>query len=311
VSISIFLLPLAVAAMLAVLLLVLGAAIYQKLRALFLVGPVELHVDTTTLRPGEGTRIAARVVQRGTPLAVRGKIVCTMFDHRARPIYESTHALATVVGQPHTYAAYLRLPPYALRTGTVGAELSSLFSPDAHRLFVAWTVELEVSPEGAADDVLVHRSLLIDVPEGRMLMPDRAAMDRVILEACSSMHSDLVFNWLVHMAAADGSIAPSEQALLREILRTVHGIADPAHADARIAVELSRKLDLDPVALRKHVPLDALRSFYRFLYAMAWRDGQLDGREHNMLIDALEKFGIDSSTVRDIEMEVLGGFGWR
>jgi len=311
VSISIFLLPVAVAVILAVLLVLLGAALTQKVRGLILVGHVDLHVDATVLRPGDGTRVLAHVVTRRTPLAVRAKLVCTMFDHRARPIYESTHGLANVIGQPEAYAAYLRLPPYALRTGTVGAELSNLFSPDAHRLFVSWTVELEVSPANAAADVLVHRVITIDVPEGRVLVPDRAVMDRVILESCAAMHSDLVFNWLVHMADADGTIAVSEQALLRDVLCAMHGIDDPAEADQRIAIELSRKLDLDPVALRKHVPLHALRSLYRLLYAMAWRDGQLDGREHNMLIDTLEKFGLDGAAVRDIEREVLCELGWR
>jgi hypothetical protein len=70
-------------------------------------------------------------------------------------------------------------------------------------------------------------------------------------------------------------------------------------------------MDLDPIALRKHVPLEALRGFYRMLFAMAWRDGQLDGREHNMLIDALEKFGLDGAAAHDVEREVLGGWGWR
>src|SRR4051812_48269972 len=103
--------------MLAVLLVLLGAALYQKVRALILVGHVDFPVAAAALRPGEGTRVLAHVVARGPPLAVRAKLVCTMFDHRARPIYESTHGLATVVGQPDAYAAFLRLPPYALRTG--------------------------------------------------------------------------------------------------------------------------------------------------------------------------------------------------
>ncbi|MBK8254615.1 MAG: TerB family tellurite resistance protein [Polyangiaceae bacterium] len=307
-SLSIFLLPLAVVATLAVLGVLIGSALIQWVRAQIAVGHVDFHIDKDVLAPGEGTRVVANVVSRSQPLGIRAKLVCTMFDHRARRIYESTHDLAAVVGQQHVYASFLRLPAYALRTGTVGTELSSFFSEEAHRLFVSWTAELEISPRDAPGDVLVHRTIAIDVPEGRLLAPDREAMDRVILESCQAMHSDLVFNWLVHMAAADGSIAPSEQALLRDVLRTAHGVSDPVLADQRILVEMSRRLEVDPVALRKHVPVEALRSFYRFLFAMAWRDGQLDGREHNMLIDALDKFGLDGAMVHDIEVEVLGGF---
>ena len=48
-------------------------------------------------------------------------------------------------------------------------------------------------------------------------------------------------------------------------------------------------------------------SLYRFLYAMAWRDGNLDGREHNFLVDVLEKFGLDAATVQQVEREVVEG----
>jgi uncharacterized membrane protein YebE (DUF533 family) len=59
--------------------------------------------------------------------------------------------------------------------------------------------------------------------------------------------------------------------------------------------------------LQKHLPQEALVSFYRFLCAMAWRDGNLDGREHNFLMDVLEKFGLDPDVARQVEQEVTHG----
>src|SRR5262249_43037978 len=131
--------------------------------------------------------------------------------------------------------------------------------------------------------------------------------DRIIVETCGSMHSDLVLNWLVRLAAADGQIDPSEYALIRQVLHASHGISDPALADQRIAVELQRDLQVDPAVLRRNLPTDVRAAFYRFLYAMAWRDGSLDGREHNFLMDALDKFGLDRSAASEIEREVLRG----
>ena len=82
---------------------------------------------------------------------------------------------------------------------------------------------------------------------------------------------------------------------------------DPAAADARIAAEMRRDLSLDPLVLRKNLPPETLAAFYRFLYAMAWRDGWMDGREHGFLVDVLDEFGLDAATVHEIEREVLYG----
>ncbi len=132
-------------------------------------------------------------------------------------------------------------------------------------------------------------------------------MDQLIVATCRSMHSDLVFNWMVRLASADGEIDARERHLLHEVLAASFGVTDVATADARIAVEMHRDLQVDPVVLRKHLPEEAMVSLYRFLYAMAWRDGQLDGREHNFLVGVLEKFGLDAAMVRQVEREVMDG----
>lgn len=309
---TLFFLPLLVLLVLVALLVALAAVLARAVRSALLVKRGEFQVTPNVVRPGEGMRVWARVVsRRNEPLAVSATLACTLFAHRPRRLHATTQQLASVVGRPGEYAAFLQIPPYALRTGAVGDELSSLFSEDAHRLLVAWSVELDVRLARDPTDVLLRTSIPIDVPDGRALQADRAYMDDLIVQTCSAMQSDLVLNWLVRLAAADGEVAAEERRLLHDILRARHGVLDPQAADARIAIELQRNVQIDAAILRKHLAPEDLAGFYRVLYAMAWRDGQLDGREHNFLVDALERFGLDAQAARQVEMEVLHGAAQR
>ncbi len=303
-----FLLPLALIVILAVLAMAIAVAVFRALRSALALRRAEFQITPEVIRPGEGMRAWARVHPSGTePLVVRAVLTCTMLDHRPRRLYENAHTLAPVYARPGEHAVFVQMPAYALRTGAVGDELSRLFSEDAHRLLVSWSVDFEVVHARRPDVVLARTSIPVEVPEGRPLLADRTYMDQLIVETCRSMHSDLVFNWMVRLASADGAIDGSERTLLHEVLAASFGVTDPATADARIAVEMQRDLQVDPIVLRKHLPEEAMLSLYRFLYAMAWRDGALDGREHNFLLDVLEKFGLDVATVKQIEREVMQG----
>jgi uncharacterized tellurite resistance protein B-like protein len=303
-----FILPLALLGILAVLAVVIAAAVFRAFRSALALRRAEFQITPDVLRPGEGMRVWARVLASGTePLAVRAALTCTMLDHRPRRLYENAHALIPMYDRPGEYAVFMQTPAYALRTGAVGDELSKLFSEDAHRLLISWSVDFEVVRARRPDVVLARTSIPVEVPEGQPLQADRAYMDQLIVATCRSMHSDLVFNWMVRLASADGAVDPRERQLLHEVLAASFGVMDVETADARIAVEMQRDLQVDPVVLRKHLPEEAMLSLYRFLYAMAWRDGQLDGREHNFLIDVLEKFGLDAATVQKVEREVMEG----
>jgi len=304
-SVSLYVLPLVLCAMLLVLLVRVTALLFRTIRGAIAIQSAEFQVQPSVVRPGEGMRVWARVIPRSDqPLSVHAALTCTMFDHKERRLYSNDVTLAPIVGRPGEYAVFLTMPAYALRTGVVGDELSNLFSEDAHRLLVFWSVELEVRRPDDADPILKD-TISVEVPEGKVLEPDRAYVERLIVDTCSAMHSDLVFNWLVQVAASDGVIVPRERELLHYVLAAAHNVTDPAAADARIAVEMRRDLQLDPHVLRKHLPPETLLAFYRFLYAMAWRDGHLDGREHDFLVDVLDKFGLDGPTVTEVEREVL------
>ncbi|MEP7123956.1 MAG: TerB family tellurite resistance protein [Byssovorax sp.] len=303
-----FLLPLALLAILAVLAVAIAVAVFRAVRSVLSLRRAEFQITPDVIRPGEGMRVWARVLASGTePLAVRAALTCTMLDHRPRRLYENAHALIPVHDRPGEHAVFMAMPSYALRSGAVGDELSRLFSEDAHRLLISWSVDFEVVRANRPGVVLARTSIPVEVPEGQPLQADRAYMDQLIVATCQSMHSDLVFNWMVRLASADGAIDPTERQLLHEVLAASFGVTDVELADARIAVEMQRDLQVDPVVLRKHLPEEAMLSLYRFLYAMAWRDGQLDGREHNFLVDVLEKFGLDAGTVQHVEREVVEG----
>ncbi len=303
-----FLLPLALLAILAFLAVMIAVAVFRALRSAVALRKAEFQITPDVLRPGEGMRVWARVIAGDTePLAVRAALTCTMLDHRPRRLYENAHALIPMFDRPGEHAVFMQMPSYALRTGAVGAELSKLFSEDAHRLLISWSVDFEVVRARHPGVVLARTSIPVEVPEGQPLQADRAYMDQLIVATCRSMHSDLVFNWMVRLASADGSIDPRERQLLHDVLAASFGVVDVELADARIAVEMQRDLQIDPVVLRKHLPEEAMVSLYRFLYAMAWRDGNLDGREHNFLVDVLDKFGLDAATVQQVEREVVEG----
>lgn len=303
-----FLLPLALLVILAVLAVALAVAVARAFQSAFALRSAEFQITPEVIRPGEGMRVWARVVGRGSePLVVRAALTCTMLDHRPRRLYENVHALIPVYGRPGEHAVFVQMPAYALRSGAVGDELSKLFSEDAHRLLISWSIDFEVARASSPSVVLARTSIPVEVPEGQALLADRTYMDQLIVATCRSMHSDLVFNWMVRLASADGTIDAQERRLLHEVLAASFGVTDLATADARIAVEMQRDLQVDPVVLRKHLPEEAMVSLYRFLYAMAWRDGQLDGREHNFLVDVLEKFGLDAATIHQVEREVMDG----
>ncbi len=303
-----FLLPLALLAILAVLAAAIAVAVFRALRSALALRRAEFQIMPEVIRPGEGMRVWARVLASGTePLVVRAALTCTMLDHRPRRLYENVHTLIPVYARPDEHAVFVQMPAYALRSGAVGDELSKLFSEDAHRLLISWSVDFEVARARRPDAVLARTSIPVEVPEGQPLLADRAYMDQLIVATCRSMHSDLVFNWMVRLASADGEIDARERRLLHEVLAASFGVTDVTTADARIAVEMHRDLQVDPVVLRKHLPEEAMLSLYRFLYAMAWRDGQLDGREHNFLVGVLEKFGLDAAMVRQVEREVMDG----
>jgi uncharacterized tellurite resistance protein B-like protein len=303
-----FLLPLALLAILFALALTLSVALLRALRSALVLRRAEFQIAPEQLRPGEGMRVWARVLPTGKkPICVRARLTCTLLDHAPHRLYQNVHQLTPVHDRPNEFAAFVAMPHYALRTGAVGDELSRLFSPDAHRLLVSWSVDFEVVPADRPDQVLARSSIPVHVPEGKPLKDQRAAMDQLLIETCAAMHDDLVFNWMVHLAGVDGHIAPEERHLLHELLHASFGIPDAETADARIAVETKRDLTLDPRFLRRHLPEPARASLYRFLYAMAMRDGAMHAREQSFLFEVLARFGLDPALVRQIEKEVLDG----
>jgi uncharacterized tellurite resistance protein B-like protein len=266
------------------------------------------EVSARTARPGDTLAVHAEVrARREQPLHVSAALACTLFDHRRRRLFTRRVALAPAAAADGTYAGELHVPDAALRTGVVGDELSSLFSEEARRLLAFWTVVFEVRRGGARGTLLARRSIAVEVPEGKPLSTDARWMGQVVVETFTSLRDDYVLNWLVRMAAADGAINASERALLHDVLREAHGITDPALADARIAAEAGRGLDLDPDLVRRHVPAEQRVQFYKLLFALAWRDGKLDPREHALLIETLDDFGLDEHHVREVELEVLRG----
>jgi DnaJ-domain-containing protein 1 len=275
----------------------------RMMRRLLALGHVDLRFNPKVARPGALIDVTAHVVPRGDrPITVHATLVCTMFDHRARSLFSKKLAMAVVPGRPNEYRCTLKLPEAALRTGVVGDQLSSLFSEEAHRLLVSWTVGLEVERGGV---LVLRQSHALEVPEGQPLRTDKDSMTHMVVETFSSLHDDLLVNWLVQMAARDGEISPGERELLHDILRTAHGITDRAQADARIAQELEREIKMESSLVRKHIPVDKRMAFYRLLYVMAWRDGIYDPREHAFLMETLHAFGLDRSHVREVELGVL------
>jgi tellurite resistance protein len=283
----------------------LGASVFgvRLLKRLVALEHVEMKFRPATVQPGALIDVEARVVPRGAkPITVSATLICTMFDHRARALYSKKVKMLPVDGQPTEYRAAIRMPEAALRTGAVGDELSTLFSDEARRLLVSWTVGLEVERDSAT----VHRqSHAIEVPEGARLRADKGSMTHMVLDTFSSLHNELLVNWLVQMAARSGEISGGERELLHEVLRTRDGLTDPVQADARIEFERRRKVRLDPALLRKHVPVDKRMSFYGVVYLMALRDGTYDEGERAFALETLSAFGLDHSHAREVELGVL------
>ncbi len=305
---AIYLLTLLGAVLLAALLGAMMLGAFRLLRRWLTVARAEFTVTPRNARPGEEIQATAHVVSRGDrKLVVHATLTCTMFDHRARDLFAQTVPMTEVDGQPGRYAVKLHLPDCALRTGTIGDDLSDLFSEDARRLLVFWSVRFDVSPSERPGTVFARHVVAVHVPEGKPLQTDQAYMNQLVVETFAALKDDMILNWLVKMAARDDVITDSERTFLHDLLATSHGIRDAAAADARIDDELNRQIEIDPVLLRKHISADARLSFYRLLYAVAWRDGSLDKREHKFLIDSLQTFGLDRSEVAEVEREVLRG----
>jgi uncharacterized tellurite resistance protein B-like protein len=271
-------------------------------------GVVDLQLEPRTARPGGKLRARARVVpRREGAYLVSATLQCTLFDHRARRLFSRSALMQRDDHDHDLYLAELDVPASALRTGVVGDELSTLFSEQARRLLAFWTVVFEVKRADKKGQLVYRSSLPVDVPEGRPLSTDEKYLSQLVVETFASLRDEMIFNWLVKMASHDGDIAESERQLLHEVLASAHGITDPAAADARIEVERRRELDIDAELLRRHVPIEARVQFYKLLFAVAWRDGTLDQREHALLMDTLRSFGLDRHHVREVELEVLRG----
>ncbi len=303
---AIYLLALLICALPLVLLGAVAAGVLRRLVRVATLSRAEFVVSPAVARPGDEIEAHAKITPRNAakPVTVHATLACTMFDHRARRLYERTEPLPPVEGRAGEACVILRIPENALRTGAIGGELSSMFSEEARRLLVFWDVSFEVR---RGRRVLARKVVPVSVPEGRPLKTDERYMSKLVVETFAAIKDDMLLNWLVKLAAEDGTIAPAERQFLHELLATSHGIADPAAADARIEVELARHVDIDAALIRRHIPAEQRVAFYRLLYAVAWRDGVMDRREHAFLIDALRKFGLDRSDVKTVEMEVLSG----
>jgi uncharacterized tellurite resistance protein B-like protein len=204
---------------------------------------------------------------------------------------------------PDHYETPLIVPTYALRSGVVGDSLSTLFSDSARRMLIVWSVEFQV--RNSKGTVLLRQLQRLDVPAGRPLEADHERMSLLAIDTFSSIKNDMIFNWLVHIAAHDGFIDPHERRFLYEMLEDAYGIIDREAADERIESELRRKLVLDQALLQRHVPLESRLDLYRLMFAMAWRDGVMHRKEHEYLTDTLQLLGLTANEVRHLEWEVV------
>jgi uncharacterized tellurite resistance protein B-like protein len=290
----------------------------------------EVAASPREVRAGDRIAVRARAAARsGREIEVTATLTCTLFDHRARRLFGKRVLLrgdlgvgeapargpsasgaqapggATARSAPERVGEVV-VPRAALRTGSVGDELSTLFSEEARRLLCFWTVVFEARIPGERR-ALARKALPIEVCQGRALATDEGFMSELVVDTFAQLKDDLVFNWLVKMAAHDGQIAASERIFLHALLAGAHGIVDPGEADRRIAVEQERTFELDPELMRRHVPIAQRVDFYKLLYAVAWKDGNLDAQEHAFLIATLRDFGLDPHHVREVELEVLRG----
>lgn len=300
---GLYLLPLLAAVLavtLAVLLALAGFRLARRLATLARF-TVRCGADAT---PGEPLSVSALVRPRGgRVVSVEATLTCTMFDSRAHRLYERTLAMAPA-GED-VFAASLQVPSSAPRSGVVGDDLSTLFSEEARRLLVAWTVSVTV--RSARGTVLARRVVPVEMRAGRPLATTPEAVARLVGGAFAELREELLFNWLVTVAARDGTVAPRERALLHQVLREAHGVADPSAADARIAEELGRGMAFEGSLFRRHVSPATRLAFCRLLYAVAWRDGALHREERSYLADRICELGLSRNEVLEAEMEVVRG----
>lgn len=297
---SVYLLPLALS------LLVLGAAwvlgqwVRRRIRRALFVKSASFDAQPRTLGAHDKLTLTANVTPvGGHRLRVQGVVACALLEHRERRIHEHAYDMTG----DKELRVEVTMPSEMLKSGVVGDELTSLFSEDVHWALIQWFVEFRVYAE---DDSEVHtHRILLDVPVGRALTANRRALEEIIVEKCTTMHSDLVLNWLVHLAHADGGIGNEEHELLRHVLEATQGIHGKAEADRRIAEELQKKVGIDTLVVRQHMPPHMLNEFYRLLYAMAWRDGGVAKSERAFLNDAIQKIGLDKYQVEELEREIL------
>lgn len=286
--------------------IVIGAfqASFRLLRRLATVGRADFSISTDRVRPGDTIEAQARVVGRWSrPLTVEAQLTCTMFDHRPHRLYSSRRPMRPAEGSTKQYVADLLVPAYALRTGRVGD-----FSPLAdrtHRMLVVWTVDFEV--RSARGTLLHRRSRAIEVPRGRRPKTHLRRMSLLAIDTFASVRNDMLFNWLVHLAACDGPVTPPERTLLYEFLTEMDGMADMEEAAVRIDRELQRRLVIDAMFLHRYVPMNARLEFYRALFSLALTDGPLRDQERKFLAEALKVFGLTGDDVREIEGEVARG----
>jgi uncharacterized tellurite resistance protein B-like protein len=257
-------------------------------------------LSTARARPGDTIQARAHVSPRASlAIAVQARLTCTMFDHRSHQLFASTRAMHRVAtAARNEYAAELKLPEYALRTGLVGDQSPSS-DQRARRMLVMWTVDFEVRSSGGT---LLHRtSRALDVPSGRRPKTQLRRMSLLAIDAYASIRNDMLFNWLVHLAVCDGAITLAEQRLLRDLLEEMTGMTAAAVADARIEQERLRRLVIDDVFLQRYVPVEARLDLYRALHALARCDGPVQPGERQFLLEAQKVLGLTADDVTQVE----------
>lgn len=276
-------------------------AAFELARRLVTLRAAGFTVSATSLRPGEKIEARARVLPRGSRrVTVHARLTCTMFDHRSHRLYASSLVMAPSPTDAHQYSVSLTLPEYALRTGLVGD--SPHADGNTRRMLVVWTVDFQVR---AADGTVLRRaSLGFEVPRGRRPKTHLRRMSLLAIDTFSSIRNDMLFNWLVHLAACDGAITSAERRFLHDLLEEMAGMSDGPDTDARVEQELRRRLIIDDVFLQRYVPMEARLEFYRALYTLARTDGALHQREVEFLGESLKVFKLTAEDVSPIEAEV-------
>jgi uncharacterized tellurite resistance protein B-like protein len=229
---------------------------------------------------------------------VQARLTCTMFDHRSHQLFASTRAMRRSATAANEYAVELKLPEYALRTGLVGDESPSS-DQRARRMLVVWTVDFEVRSSGGT---LLHQtSRGLDVPSGRRPKTHLRRMSLLAIDAYASIRNDMLFNWLVHLAACDGAITLAERRFLHDLLEEMTGMTAADDADVRIEQERLRRLVIDDVFLQRYVPVEARLEFYRALHTLARSDGAIHPGERQFLLETQKLLGLSVVDVKQVE----------